>query len=258
MIKSFKKFLYENLNMKTLVEQLEDFLVEAWNDNQIQKMAIKLGPDSESLIKQFDALRTANRKEVKGIDIFSFKTADELQKFLDLVPESKAGVEKEIKSTGAEAVFENDVCKVFLIKNKDASCIYGANTKWCITQKEAKHWEDYTDKGISFYFIIRKTPKNDQFDKVAIAKYPDKYSGDIADKLEGMMEAYDAKDKKVNVAQVFKLFNLKADVFKDWEDPDFQYISVGEKKIKYKEVKGIKVYENIDISGQNLTELPQF
>lgn len=244
------KLLEKLIQKNTLCENLQRFIFEAFSNSVITQLQQKYGEDSLQLIKQFDDLRTANRKEVKGIDIFNFKSKDDLEKFLNSIQTSKSKQDKVKKTEGSELVFENDLVQVYLIKTKNASCIYGSNTKWCITSKEAKHWETYTDKGITFYFIIRKSAKNDSYDKVAVAKYPES--------LGGVFEAYDAQDRKIDENKVFKMFNLKPSIFKEWIDENVKFITVGDKKIKYTEEDGMKIYNNIDISSLNLSKLPDF
>ncbi len=255
MIKRFKKFLFENLNRTTLVEHLESLMLEEWTDNQIQKIADKpgFGEESKPFIKQFDTLRSNNRKEVKGVDINSFKTLDDLKDFLNSVPKlSKRKVNSKIKITnpGAQLVFENDMVDVYLIKTKEASCEHNTDTKWCITSRSATHWEGYTDKGITFYFIVRKEPEGNSLDKVAFAKYPEN--------LGGVIEAYDKNDKTVNPKKIMKIFNLKESIFKEWINPNTKFITIDNKKFKYTEENGIKIYNTIDLRNMGLTQLPDF
>lgn len=247
-MKSFKQFFKESFSI-TLVEQLQSLLFEEFSQKQIDTLTAKFGEDSLGLIKLFDNFRTQNRKEVKGVDIYQFKTKDDLEKFLNGIEQSKSEKEKIVKAEGAELVFENELCYVYLIKNKAASCFYGANTKWCITQKDAQHWENYADKDITFYFIIAKQPMKNNLGKVAVAKYPESQ--------KGLLEVYDAADKNINI-DFMKTFGINKEIFKEWIDPNIKFIQVGGKKIKYREEGGVKVYEKIDISGMRLTSLPAF
>lgn len=250
MIKRFKKYIKENLAKKSLVESLELLLFEEFSNSAINQLKQKFGEDSLPLINQFDSLRSANRQEVKGIDIFNFKSKEDLNKFLASVPESKTKKEKVAKSTGSELVYENDQVGVYLIKTKNACISYGANTKWCITSADAKHWESYTDKGVSFYFILRKDAKGDQFDKVAVARYPEVVGGGF--------EIYDAKDNLVNQNKILKMFNLNDSIFKEWVDPTAKFVTFENKKIKYTEENGMRVFGNIDLSNLGISKLPDF
>lgn len=247
---NIKKLLERFERSRPIAEMLENLLFEEFSKSAINQLQQKYGEDSLPLIQKFDAFRSTNRKEVKGIDIFNFKDKDSLEKFINSVPESKSKKERISKDSGSEMVYENDEVFVFLIKNKNACISYGSNTKWCITSAEQKYWENYTSKGITFYFIIRKNSKGDSFDKIAIAKYPES--------LDGLIEAYDAKDNSIQPKKVFNTFNLNQKIFKEWDDPNFKYITVGKNKIKYKEEDGIRIFGSINISNQNLTKLPDF
>lgn len=58
-------------------------------------------------------------------------------------------------------IYEDDRWLVISPKSWEASCYYGAGTKWCITMKDnSSYWRRYS-KNASFFFIIDKTKKQD-------------------------------------------------------------------------------------------------
>ena len=188
----FRRFITET----SFTNYLGSLLIEAFSEKQIASINDKLGGDAADLIKQFDMLRSKNM--TKGIDIASFKTKEELRKFIDSVPQSKSTVKATAKQEGSKLVFENDKVKVFLITSKEASCQYGSGTKWCITMKNQRHYETYVWKGVTFYFIIAKNPSKPDLAKVAVAKYPEK--------LKGVIEVFDTADKQLNNADYNEFF----------------------------------------------------
>lgn len=78
---------------------------------------------------------------------------------------------------GAELVYENDDWLVYKITTYEASVKYGKGTKWCISgskrwengENGRKHWDNYHENGIFFYFFINRKSGR----KYAIAIYPD-------------------------------------------------------------------------------------
>lgn len=54
------------------------------------------------------------------------------------------------------------------ILNKQASMHYGLGTKWCITMGEEQYYEEYDANNSVFFFLSRKFPRNDAYDRLAI------------------------------------------------------------------------------------------
>ena len=62
-------------------------------------------------------------------------------------------------SEGAKLVNETEHWKIYHITNFEASQYYGRDSRWCITGCGSygdRYWNDYTDRGYDFYFIITK------------------------------------------------------------------------------------------------------
>lgn len=104
-------------------------------------------------------------------DINNWNFTDLRDKLFDIKNnKSKRQQNTEIKTTGAQTIYEDDQCKVLLVKDKAAACFYGSGTKWCITMRNEQYYEDYIAKNIVFFFILRKDlDQNNPFYKVAIA-----------------------------------------------------------------------------------------
>lgn len=245
-------------------------LLEVFSNKQKEQLITKFDNDSEKYIDQFDELRTKNRKEVKGIDITKFKSLDELKYFLNNIGISKTEQIKKIKDEGVDLVFENDNVYVYHIKTKDASCKYGSGTKWCITQKDGSYWEQYTNKDVTFYFIIKKNPIGDDYDKLAISVYPKSLTDNKYEEIvnsgddyhinsDNILQMWDMKDENISNDFVSELreLNIPSNIFKEIEDTT-PFVMVGDRKFKYTMEGDIRVYSNIDITNMNLTKLPDF
>ena len=68
-----------------------------------------------------------------------------------------------------DIVYEDDNLFVVRPLTTEASCHYGRKTKWCISQDSNSYFQEYTQSGLTFYFIKDDRRKNeDRFYKVAI------------------------------------------------------------------------------------------
>jgi hypothetical protein len=87
------------------------------------------------------------------------------------------------------------------IKNKDASMTYGAGTKWCITMRDAKYFEQYSNENVVFYFLINKNlDQKNSLSKLAFAIQRDKENKILK------TEIFDAKDKKIKIPKGLEKF----------------------------------------------------
>jgi len=150
-----------------------DLAYKAW-ENQTDENTIELYIDKFKVLKQ-------KRRIPKGKDDIIVWTKGEFAPFKKFIDELSTQDEKMMKarleeqkklSQGVEKIFENGKALVLWIKSYEASCKYGAGTKWCISGNTDEHWDSYISQGIKFYFIIFKgKPQSDPFYKLAIAVY---------------------------------------------------------------------------------------
>jgi hypothetical protein len=111
----------------------------------------------ENLAKRFLAIRQKLKSPENDFYYWiKNKTPQELEAFLNEKESTKSSVQikREIKDEGAELVTEGNGYKVYKIKTYEASCLYGANTKWCISSDDISHWKGYKKEGAEFYFFI--------------------------------------------------------------------------------------------------------
>jgi hypothetical protein len=135
--------------------------------------------DITELINEFD--RRYQKLKQKDINQYS---PDELRQALKLAEQVKT--KTEYKREGADKVFENDKVIVYIIKSKEASCSYGAGTKWCTTSKDQNMFH-YYDQNNNLYYILSKYRDNtDPLYKVAVVIDPDNNK-----------TIYDAEDKTI-------------------------------------------------------------
>lgn len=98
-----------------------------------------------------------NLSRIKNKDINSYKSIFE---FKEVVDEAKKKAEEKKFAKQAKKVYEDDEVVVYAPFTVQASCKYGAGSRWCIASTSGAnnsniHFEDYS-KHSNFYFFINK------------------------------------------------------------------------------------------------------
>lgn len=132
------------------------------------------------VLKKFVAI--GSNLEVK--DINQYKTFAELN---TAIQKYENRIRREVQTIeGADLVYEDNKFTVVAPLTTQASCYYGAGTKWCTASSaDNTHFKNYMDDGKLFYFIDKTKPTSDKFYKVAMLK-----------KFEGDVSFFDAPDQK--------------------------------------------------------------
>ena len=140
----------------------------------------------EDLANRFIAVK--NKLKAPENDLYYWiknKTVQDLEAVVSSAEnaKSKTQIKKDIADEGAELVCETSHWKVYKITTFAASQKYGRDTNWCITginDYGDKYWNQYTERGIKFYFLITKgtyDPRGDE-SKFALA-FSDKYTCEV-------------------------------------------------------------------------------
>jgi len=146
--------------------------------------------DISSTIKRFEK----NQNKLKIKDIYQYKDIRNLKN--DLSPFLSR---KEKKESGVK-IYEDDEVVVIRPDSKDACMIYGTGTKWCITQKEETHYEDYKQNNVIFYYLISKKYDDQKYSKIAFA-----FQRDLENNIV-KFSIFDAQDDDVTVDLLDKLY----------------------------------------------------
>jgi len=124
--------------------------------------------------------------------------------------QSKTQEKKQIKTEGAEKIYEDDKCIVLHIKSKQACVSYGAGTKWCITMDNTSYYEEYVSKNVIFYFLIFKNKDpNDPLAKIALAVHRDEKNSILE------VECFDSLDNQINETEIGIDNSIKLKVSQD-------------------------------------------
>lgn len=132
------------------------FVTRTWEEKDQSKV--------DSSLDQFKELKSRNLIVGTEGDIDRYKKFEDLENFVKTASlrKSKTQQKKEARVKGADLVFSNDVWNVYRITTKEASVLYGANTKWCTTSTKGPNepaFRGYMEKQVALYYMISKDPK---------------------------------------------------------------------------------------------------
>ncbi len=121
-----------------------------------------------------DAVETFDRKRnnLKIKDLYSYNSYTDLNDALDNLKKRQRVIKTHEQS---EVIYEDDRFKVVVPESHDASCYYGAGTKWCTAAKDSDYqFKNYNQEGKLFYILDKTLPTSNPYYKVALNR---KYSG---------------------------------------------------------------------------------
>lgn len=194
LLKAFNEFVAADPSptKKYLEWMIKQFLVHEFNSMDIT-----------STIEYFH--RNIQRFQKK--DINAYKTLKELE---DTVKEIESKKSQKISGSGkAKKLYEDENFLLVRPDDKQAVQSYGANTRWCITMKNASYYEDYTSQNIVFYFMIdKKADKENEWSKVAITVYRKEYS----ESKYFSYEYYNAPDARCDKEEVLQFFDNGSEI----------------------------------------------
>lgn len=161
--------------------------------------------DAVELVKDFE--QYSNRLDIK--DINQYRSFQQLEDALEYIVQDLKGKDEEKElSKKVDKVYEDDLFLVIKPKTEQASCKYGARTKWCVTSKGSGHFERYTRDGQELYFIInKKNSTNDYYSKVAV--HVDS---------NGRFTYWDSQDNRMDIKEIKILEYAFPEVIKSIED----------------------------------------
>lgn len=159
-------------------------------------------PDSIiTKVKNFDLnlnkITPENIKSVEGIsdkakqnpkDINNYEISD-IEALLDYVPNIKS--RSDIKREGGDVIYEDDKWLVLSPLTQEASCQYGAGTKWCTAARVSNSYSEYTKQGILIYFIDKLRNEGNYYRMALHVDF-----GDNVDQRN--VAWYDAKDSRID------------------------------------------------------------
>lgn len=149
------------LNINDLIDfnhKYTDFILKALPVDGDIDLLVDVGVD---LVKDFEKYQSQLEKK----DINQYKDFVELESALSPFKEKEKLKELESQT---EKIYEDDQFVVVIPKSEEASCKYGAGTRWCTTSKGSGHFGRYTSGSQLLFYIINKKRSKGGYDKVAV------------------------------------------------------------------------------------------
>lgn len=145
-----------------------------------------------------------NIQRIKDKNVDSYKTFDELKIVVDSITSTQSKTQKKnVISSDVDKIYKSNKFLVIVPKSKEASCKYGAGTKWCISGKENNKFDEYNRMVIiNMIFDI----KNNKKYAYVIGLNPD-------NELKGV-EIFDEKDDKMTEIDFKNIIGDEFDVIK--------------------------------------------
>jgi hypothetical protein len=158
-------------------------------------------------------LYSGSRIAISPKNIDSYPDYRSLKGVVEAAEESVTRKEREVQAKeGANKIYEDERWMVIRPDTQDASCYYGAGTKWCTAMKNQNHFDNYTSKG-RLYYLIDKSRNLGKYYKIAAYK---PFVGDGGD------EWYDEKDNRIEGEIYEVVSSLLPQAAHDEIERDFQ------------------------------------
>ena len=163
-----------------------DWIISKWIKSREEnpEMVTSSKESAEEVINAVEVFnRLRNTLDVKNL--YDYQSIDQL--FQVLSAAQKKSRRQVSSREDATKVFENDQFVIMVPESKEASCYYGAGTKWCVASTDTdSHYNNYKRSGELYYIIDKTKPTSDPTYKVALNK-----------KLTGEEDYWNAVDKMI-------------------------------------------------------------
>lgn len=186
------------------------------------------------LVKDFD--RFQQSLEVKDINKYDiYKLVSVIDKHRET---SKSQQKKSFDTSGAKKLFEDKNILIVKPLTYEASCKYGAGTRWCTTMAgQPSYFESHTkeDQGL-YYIILKNFNRDNKFYKIAIHMTPN------------VETWYDSTDERMSDREK-EVFNLGAPKVIETIREDFKESQKERGKLFFKKLFDFYNYRFEDVSS---------
>ena len=100
---------------------------------------------------------------------------------------------KEVKSNEADLIYKDNRFTVYSPLTHKASTVLGAGTKWCIAERSSQYFDDYTNQGVAFAFIMDAAGDKDHYKIAAVYNIPAKQLQDYYNAPDDSMTENEVK-----------------------------------------------------------------
>jgi hypothetical protein len=117
--------------------------------------------ETKELLTKFNKYKS--KLPIEKRDINRYNSVSELYSLIQTLEEQGVKSQKDVKKEGAEVVYEDSEWKIVIPHTEEASCIYGAHTKWCTAGREDNMFDYYNKQGPLYININKVTGDKYQF-----------------------------------------------------------------------------------------------
>jgi len=146
-------------NVNLFIELIENF----------HKTSSSITPEDIDYAASLSALVNPEKIKSGPKDIYKYDSVWGLQAVLSAISKRKIQKEKEAEAKkDVEKIYEDNRFLILRPFSHNASCYYGANTKWCTTTKDDSRYFDQYSKEGSLFYIIDKQSGDEIWGKMAL------------------------------------------------------------------------------------------
>ena len=117
--------------------------------------------ETKELLTKF--IKYKSKLPLEKRDINRYNNIHDIYSLIQTLESEGVKSQKEVKREGAEVVYEDSEWKIVIPLTEEASCIYGANTKWCTAGRERNMFNYYNEQGLLYINIKKVTGDKYQF-----------------------------------------------------------------------------------------------
>lgn len=122
--------------------------------NLYKSWANKKSGNPEEALKLMDDVFKYQKKLSKK-DFAQYSSYEELRRDINKI-------KSEERTTDATKIYEDNDLLVLAANTWEASCKYGAGSKWCTTARDdSSYWERHNQTGTEFFWIFKNKPQDD-------------------------------------------------------------------------------------------------
>ena len=123
----------------------------------------KVGDSYETMDLLTKFIKYKSKLPIEKRDINRYNSVSELYSLIQTLEGQGVKSQTDVKREGAEVVYEDSEWKIVIPLTEEASCIYGANTKWCTAGRESNMFDYYNKQGPLYININKITGDKYQF-----------------------------------------------------------------------------------------------
>ena len=117
--------------------------------------------ETKDLLSKF--IKYKSKLPIEKRDINRYNSISVLYSIIQTLENEEVKTQSEIKKEGAEVVYEGSKWKIVIPLTEEASCIYGAHTRWCTAGRENNMFDYYNKRGPLYININKVTGEKYQF-----------------------------------------------------------------------------------------------